>query len=490
MRTRSGTSYTPTGTTPRTPRIRQQIQLERAVKTTGKSSRVKPPVLSKMAPSAERHVRSPQNTGSPTPKRKTRKTLTTPGLGKGKTSEVSVQSSPQETTMAKRLHFKPQRPLPAQDSPPANVDGPVSSSSSSLYYTPDEAPSMEPLTPAGALPFQNRFNKADIASLEPNIKFAMVDDSDDDDSLTLVSEDAPANEADHQRQANLRLARLTEQVRKVKAEAEHVTISSSPSRDGPVHATPLAGVSATHSETDNATDGDDDEVDATELSTLLSRARTALKTASGTDETSKAGDDQNPLLVHSMQHHNTKASELYIQTKGGNAPATLANGGVATKADGSRASKLVGSSDAYDMIVNHDTTDAELAKKPIASEEARKKTQEWFTMATPTLTPELKQDLQLLSLRGALDQTRFHKRDKKRLTIPTEFQMGTVIEAPHEFYSARLTQKERKSTVVDQIMADTKVKSYLKRKLDEVVEKKRSGNKAWYNSRFKNKRSR
>ncbi|KAJ1656011.1 hypothetical protein IWQ61_004341 [Dispira simplex] len=489
MRTRSGTTYIPTGTTPRTPRIRQRLQLERAVQTTGKPTRVKSPVSSKMASSAERHGCSPKHTGSPTPKRKSCKTLTSPDSGKSKTPEVSAQPSPQETNLAKRLSFKPQMPLPVQDSPPTSMDGPVSSSSSSFYYTPEEAhPTESPLV-ARALSFQNQFSKADIASLGPKIKFAMVDDS-DEDSLTLVSEDTSVNEVDNQRQAKLRLARLTLQAHEAKAEVEHFTMSSSPPQDGPVRIAPPVGVSATLSKTDNIMDGDDDEVDETELSSLLSRARTALATASGTEDSSKAQDDQNPLLIHAMQHHNTMSSDLYIQIKGKNVPATLANGGVATKENGNRAGKLVGSSDAYVVIVNHDMTNAELVKKPLASQEARKKTQEWSTMETPIMTPELKQDLQLLSLRGALDQTRFHKRDKKRLTIPTEFQMGTVIEAPHEFYSARLTQKERKSTVVDQIMADTKVKSYLKRKVEEIGANRKSGSKSWYNSRFKNKRSR
>ncbi|KAJ1656304.1 dTDP-fucopyranose mutase [Dispira simplex] len=489
MRTRSGTTYIPTGTTPRTPRIRQRLQLERAVQTTGKTTRVKSPVSSKMASTAERHGRSSKHTGSPTPKRKSCKTLTSPDPGKSKTPEVSAQPSPQETNLAKRLSFKPQMPPPVQDSPPTSMDGPVSSSSSSFYYTPGEARSTESPLVARALSFQNQFSKADIALLGSKIKFAMVDDSDEDDSPTLVSEDTSVNEVDNQRQAKLRLARLTLQAHEAKAEVEHFRMTSL-SQDGPVRTAPPVGVSTTLSKADNITGSDDDEVNETELSSLLSQARTALATASGTEDSSKAQDDQNPLLIHAMQLHNTMSSDLYIQTKGKNAPVTLANGGVATKENCNRAGKLVGSSDAYDVIMNHDMTNAELVKKPLASQEARKKTQEWFTMEIPIMTPELKQDLQLLSLRGALDQTRFHKRDKKRLTIPTEFQMGTVIEAPHEFYSARLTQKERKSTVVDQIMADTKVKSYLKRKVEEIGVNRKSGNKSWYNSRFKNKRSR
>ena len=50
--------------------------------------------------------------------------------------------------------------------------------------------------------------------------------------------------------------------------------------------------------------------------------------------------------------------------------------------------------------------------------------------------------------------------------------IGTIIEGPHEFKSSRLTKKERKQTIVDEILNDSKIKIYTKRKFLEVQNEK------------------
>ena len=50
--------------------------------------------------------------------------------------------------------------------------------------------------------------------------------------------------------------------------------------------------------------------------------------------------------------------------------------------------------------------------------------------------------------------------------------MGTVIEGPHEFKSSRLTNKERKQTIVDEILNDSQIKSYSKRKFLDIQKEK------------------
>lgn len=53
------------------------------------------------------------------------------------------------------------------------------------------------------------------------------------------------------------------------------------------------------------------------------------------------------------------------------------------------------------------------------------------------MTDELKRDLRLLRLRGAMDTKRFYKKaDKGR--FPNRFAIGTVIEGPAEFFSGEL----------------------------------------------------
>lgn len=102
----------------------------------------------------------------------------------------------------------------------------------------------------------------------------------------------------------------------------------------------------------------------------------------------------------------------------------------------------------------------------------------WFNMPKPELTTAVKRDLQLLQMRNVLDPKRHYKKDKGPL--PTYFQTGTIIEGNTEFYSARLTQKERKKTIVDEILADTSYKTYFKRKYLEIQGSKRSGRKEFY----------
>ncbi|KAJ7980473.1 rRNA-processing protein fcf2-like [Quillaja saponaria] len=79
----------------------------------------------------------------------------------------------------------------------------------------------------------------------------------------------------------------------------------------------------------------------------------------------------------------------------------------------------------------------------------------WFDMPAPTVTPELQRDLKLLKLRGAVDPKRHYKKgDSKSKTLPKYFQVGTVMESPLDFFSGRLTKKERKQTLADELLSD------------------------------------
>ncbi|XP_009794701.1 rRNA-processing protein fcf2 [Nicotiana tabacum] len=100
----------------------------------------------------------------------------------------------------------------------------------------------------------------------------------------------------------------------------------------------------------------------------------------------------------------------------------------------------------------------------------------WFDMPAQTITPELKRDLQLLKLRGAMDPKRHYKKsDLKSKALPKYFQVGTVIEPASEYYSSRLTKKERKTTITDELLSDRKLGLYRKRKVREIEEHNRPG---------------
>ncbi|KAK9385618.1 Fcf2 pre-rRNA processing-domain-containing protein [Lipomyces mesembrius] len=114
--------------------------------------------------------------------------------------------------------------------------------------------------------------------------------------------------------------------------------------------------------------------------------------------------------------------------------------------------------------------------------------EKWFHIPKTELTPTIKRDMQLLRLRNVLDPKRHYRRENEK-EVPKYFQTGTIMESPTEYFSSRLTKKERKQTLADEILADEKAKAYFKRKYDEIQTVKASGGKNFYRS-IKRKRNR
>ncbi|XP_008290827.1 deoxynucleotidyltransferase terminal-interacting protein 2 [Stegastes partitus] len=77
----------------------------------------------------------------------------------------------------------------------------------------------------------------------------------------------------------------------------------------------------------------------------------------------------------------------------------------------------------------------------------------WFNMKAPEMTQELKGDLQVLKMRGSMDPKRFYKKND-RDGFPKYFQVGTVVDNPVDFYHSRIPKKERKRTMVEELLAD------------------------------------
>ncbi|KAG4427790.1 hypothetical protein IFR05_016726 [Cadophora sp. M221] len=96
------------------------------------------------------------------------------------------------------------------------------------------------------------------------------------------------------------------------------------------------------------------------------------------------------------------------------------------------------------------------------------------------LTPELKRDLQLLRMRDVLDPKRHYKKDNKKQQVPEFSQVGTIIEGPTEYFSSRLLNKDRKRTLVEEVLAREKASGRFKSKYNEIQDAKTSGKKAHY----------
>lgn len=114
-----------------------------------------------------------------------------------------------------------------------------------------------------------------------------------------------------------------------------------------------------------------------------------------------------------------------------------------------------------------------------ASQDKETSGPDWFNLPRTDLTPQLKQDLRLLEMRPVLDPHR-HYKNMGKAKIPAFSQVGTVLEGPTEFYSARLNKRDRKQTFVGEIMAGEQDNGRFKRKYAEVQDAKTSGKKAHY----------
>ncbi|EEH23176.1 hypothetical protein PABG_05387 [Paracoccidioides brasiliensis Pb03] len=114
---------------------------------------------------------------------------------------------------------------------------------------------------------------------------------------------------------------------------------------------------------------------------------------------------------------------------------------------------------------------------------------DWFNLPKTNLTPELKKDLQLLRMRPVLDPHRHYKKDNSKAKAPEFSQVGTIVEGPTEFFSARIPKKERKRNFVEEAMATEKENGHFRRKYEDIQSAKTSGKKVYYKA-VKAKRSR
>jgi hypothetical protein len=114
--------------------------------------------------------------------------------------------------------------------------------------------------------------------------------------------------------------------------------------------------------------------------------------------------------------------------------------------------------------------------KAKARKEAREKStgSGWYEMQAPEMTAELKNDLKLLRMRGALDPSQHYKAsDWKKL--PRYFEVGKMVSGPAEFYSSRVPKRQRKQTIMDELLQDHQFKRYQKKKYSDLQRKFKSG---------------
>lgn len=87
----------------------------------------------------------------------------------------------------------------------------------------------------------------------------------------------------------------------------------------------------------------------------------------------------------------------------------------------------------------------------------------WFDLPTRDLELEDKLTLDAIKLRETLDPGRFYKK-KATEVVSKQFQIGTIIEHPIDYYSSRATKKERKQTLIDELIADAEFKTKVRKR--------------------------
>lgn len=112
-------------------------------------------------------------------------------------------------------------------------------------------------------------------------------------------------------------------------------------------------------------------------------------------------------------------------------------------------------------------------------EQQKTKGKKWFGLPATEVTEDVKRDLEVLQMRSVLDPKRFYKKNDLKV-LPKYFQIGKVMDSPLDYYNNRLTKKERKKTLVEELLADAEFTKYNKRKYKEIIEEKQKTHyKAW-----------
>ena len=109
----------------------------------------------------------------------------------------------------------------------------------------------------------------------------------------------------------------------------------------------------------------------------------------------------------------------------------------------------------------------------------------WFGMVPTPITDDVKRDLNVIRSRNYLDPKRFYKSSDKTGKF---IQVGTVIEGNTEYNSSRLTKKQRRANLTEELMADPATADYAQRKYKKMQQAKSATYKKQNNFKKRGKR--
>mmetsp|Transcript_8451 Transcript_8451/g.14342 ORF Transcript_8451/g.14342 Transcript_8451/m.14342 type:complete len:225 (+) Transcript_8451:94-768(+) len=103
----------------------------------------------------------------------------------------------------------------------------------------------------------------------------------------------------------------------------------------------------------------------------------------------------------------------------------------------------------------------------------------WFDIEPATMTDDLKRDIKIIQMRNYLDSKRFYKNPDRTGKV---LHVGTVVGGFADSKSSRLTRKERKQSILDEVLADKKITKYSKDKYLAIQKEKSNKRKTFKKS--------
>ena len=99
----------------------------------------------------------------------------------------------------------------------------------------------------------------------------------------------------------------------------------------------------------------------------------------------------------------------------------------------------------------------------------------WGHMRAPQLTTELKRELLLLKMRGALDPKRFYRSADNGKELPKYFQIGTIVAGAEDGAANRLSKRERKGSIMQEMLSDATIRKRAKTQFLKVQTASQAG---------------
>lgn len=100
------------------------------------------------------------------------------------------------------------------------------------------------------------------------------------------------------------------------------------------------------------------------------------------------------------------------------------------------------------------------------------KGKEWFGLPATEMTDEVKNDLQVLQMRSALDPKHFYKKNDLKV-LPKFFQVGKYEDSPLDYHREKHVKKSKSKSIVEDLLKDAEFSRRVKQKYkDSLMHKK------------------